>query len=764
MRVYFIRLCIFFLAINFSLAQTSALIRKAESNVEKGNLREAISNYKAALANEPGNWKANLGLGLIYSEFLDNYVTAQPYLETAMQKPVRDTAYDLIYALGKCYQYAEDYSRALSFYSRLQNVVDTEDESDFEKVVEKRKADCLFAQANATVTADPNIYFANAGKNINTEMPEYVPVMAGQQDLIFTSKRQDDPKEELNFVDGKYYESMYIAEFTQNRFSKAKRYTVTDKGASTKTYNHHSSVVSVSQDGKILYTLKDSKLYETPLEKRKDKNPDRITYSEDKKNLSTIEDAKRDGMPMEDRMEDRMEKNPERMTLSKFGRYESHAYLTRDGKTLYFTSDVAGGIGGSDLYTRTKTSDGNWGDPVNLGPTINTPANEDSPFLATDGTLYFASEGHPGYGNYDIYKSRLEDGQWQKPENLGPPVNTSAHDIFLVLDSTCSFGYFSSGRLGGLGDMDIYKITYLDKLNKDCQSFDPSAITLSVEDVDSSDFKNKLSLQLAPNYRLLAAEWMVNGEKITNPSASFLEKDYSRSGVFPVTVKVIAGCDTCLSPLIACLDYKNEIKKNTPPLMADLTSSTKSEVAAAMSASGKNKKQNTPPPMADLTSSTKPEVAAAISTSGKNKKPMDNGNTPAEKSLRELLAEELAALGVRSGKLLFDVSKSDLADRSISALKQTLDLCQQHPELGIVLTGYTDVRGESSLNKRLSLERAREVQKYLVSNGLSAKRIVEVRGAGASNFINECGPNVDCPEEKHMQNRRVELTFVRIKN
>lgn len=729
MRVYYIRLCIFFLAINFSLAQTSALIKKAESNVEKGNLKEAISNYKAALAIEPGNWKANLGLGLIYSEFLDNYVTAQPYLETAMQKPVRDTAYDLIYALGKCYQYAEDYSRALSFYSRLQNVVDTEDESDFEKVIEKRKADCLFAQANATVTANPNIYFANAGNNINTEMPEYVPVMAGQQDLIFTSKRQDDPKEELNFVDGKYYESMYIAEFTQNRFSKAKPYTVTDKGASTKIYNHHSSVVSVSQDGKILYTLKDSKLYETPLEKRKDKNPNRITYSEDKKNLSTIEDTKPDGMPLENRLE----KNPERMTLSKFGRYESHAYLTRDGNTLYFTSDVSGGLGGTDLYTRTKTSDGSWGNPVNLGPTINTSANEDSPFLATDGTLYFASEGHPGYGNYDIYKSRLEDGQWQKPENLGPPVNTSAHDIFLVLDSTCSFGYFSSGRIGGLGDMDIYKITYLDKLNKDCQSFDPSAITLSVEDTDSSDFKNKLSLQLAPNYRLLSAEWMVNGEKISNPNASFLEKDYSRSGVFPITVKVIAGCDTCLSPLIACLDYQNKIKKNTPPLMADLTSSTKSEVAGAMSASGKNKKQ------------------------------VDKGNITAEKSLRELPEEDLAALGLRSGKLLFDVSKSDLADRSISALKQTLDLCQKHPELGIVLTGYTDVRGESSLNKRLSLERAQEVQKYLVSNGLSAKRIVALRGAGASNFINECGPDVDCPEEKHMQNRRVEVTFVRIK-
>lgn len=729
MRVYFIRLFIFCLATNFSLAQTSSLIRKAESNVEKGNLREAISNYKDALAFEPGNWKANLGLGMIYSEFLDNYVTAQPYLEKAMLQPVRDTAYDLIYALAKCYQYAEDYSRALSFYSRLQNVVDTEGESDFEKVVEKRKADCLFAQANATLTANPNIYFANAGKNINTEMPEYVPVMVGQQELIFTSKRQDDPKEELNFVDGKYYESMYIAEFTQNRFSKAKRYTVTDKSTSGKIYKHHSSVVSMSQDGKILYTLKDSKLYETPLEKGKEKNPERVAFTEDRKNLSTIEEIKISGVPHEERVE----KNPKGTKSSKLGPYESHAYLTRDGNTLYFTSDVTGGLGGTDLYTRTKTSDGSWGNPVNLGPTINTPANEDSPFLATDGTLYFASEGHPGYGNYDIYKSRLEDGQWQKPENLGPPVNTSAHDIFLVLDSTCSFGYFSSGRIGGLGDMDIYKITYLDKLNKDCQSFDSSAIAMSVEDVDSSDFKNKLSLQLAPNYRLLSAEWIVNGEKISNANASFLEKDYSRSGVFPVTVKVIAGCDTCLSPMIACLDYQNEIKKNRPPAGSDLTTGKKSEVMPVVSVTEKNKKQKY------------------------------NDTTPAEKNSGELPAEELASLGLRSGKLLFDVSKSDLADRSISALKQTLDLCQQHPELGIVLTGYTDVRGESGLNKRLSLERAQEVKKYLVSNGLSAKRIVALRGAGASNFINECGPDVDCPEEKHMQNRRVELTFVRIK-
>lgn len=103
--------------------------------------------------------------------------------------------------------------------------------------------------------------------------------------------------------------------------------------------------------------------------------------------------------------------------------------------------------------------DGVWGKPENLGPNVNTAYDEDAPFLSDDGhTLYFASRGHPGYGNFDIYKTVLKDGKWDKPENLGLPINSPAHDIFMVQNKDGNIGFFSSGRKGGKGDMDIYKI------------------------------------------------------------------------------------------------------------------------------------------------------------------------------------------------------------------------------------------------------------------------------------------------------------------
>lgn len=694
LKVHFIRFILFCLSFTSAIGQTSSLITKAEIFAEKGNLRDAIQNYKAAIALEPSNRKANTGLGLIYSELLDNYVDAKPYLQTAMLQPVRDTAYDVIYALAKCYQFYEDYSRALSFYERLKGVVDLDGDSNFEKEVEKRKNDCLYAQKNANKPADPNIYFVNAGKNINTTLPEYVPVLTNKNTLLFTSKRQDNPKEELNPQDGKYFESMYSSELTTVGFSKTKNYLLPDKYTNPKMYNHHYAIVSASADGKTLYTFKDSKLYEIPLEQQGEKKSPSVKFS-------------------------------------KFGRYENHAFVSRDGNTLLFTSDMDGGLGGTDIYSRTKNTDGTWGPPVNLGPTVNTAFNEDSPFLATDGTLYFASEGHPGYGNYDIYKSTLVAGQWGSPENLGPPINTSAADIFLVLDSAGANGYFSSGRLGGYGDMDIYKISFLDKLSKTCQTYDSSAMALSVEDTDTSDFKNNISLRLASNYNLISIQWSVNGE-IENTTSLNLEKDYKKTGTFPVAVRIVAGCDTCLSPIVARLDLENIIRK-IPPVRADINSlAGTSRLAACM------------PP-------------------GKNKDRKYRGNTPPESMASELTTDDIAALGLSNDKLLFDLNKSQLDDPSVNALKKTLEICSKYPDLGVIITGHTDSRGNSNLNSKLSLDRAQAVKKFLISKGLPKKRIVAVKGEGSSSLINDCGTGVDCPEEKHMQNRRVELTFVRIK-
>ena len=133
------------------------------------------------------------------------------------------------------------------------------------------------------------------------------------------------------------------------------------------------------------------------------------------------------------------------MTLSKFGRYESHAYLTRDGKTLYFASNMPGGYGESDIWKVSVDSNG-YGKPQNLGDKINTADRENFPFLGEDNVLYFTSLGRPGLGGFDIFKIDLNTSG--PPENLGKPMNSEKDDFSFSFNKSANVGYFSSNRNG----------------------------------------------------------------------------------------------------------------------------------------------------------------------------------------------------------------------------------------------------------------------------------------------------------------------------
>lgn len=130
--------------------------------------------------------------------------------------------------------------------------------------------------------------------------------------------------------------------------------------------------------------------------------------------------------------------------------------ISEDGKTLYFASDQAGGEGGFDLYMSKK--EGNiWGKPVNLGKTINTPGDEITPYIDGD-DLYFSSNWHFGLGGFDVFKITKVGNNWSNLLHLGNEVNSTRDDICFVYNSNKKDGYFSSNRLGGKGDLDIYRV------------------------------------------------------------------------------------------------------------------------------------------------------------------------------------------------------------------------------------------------------------------------------------------------------------------
>lgn len=140
--------------------------------------------------------------------------------------------------------------------------------------------------------------------------------------------------------------------------------------------------------------------------------------------------------------------------------WEPSACLSNDGNSLYFISDRPGGLGGRDVYLCKKLPNGNWSKPRNLGPEINTHFDEESPFLsADDRVLYFASQGHNSMGGFDIvYVEIGEDGHHSKPKNIGYPINTTDDDLYFVVSPDGKRGYYSSSHEGGMGEKDIYML------------------------------------------------------------------------------------------------------------------------------------------------------------------------------------------------------------------------------------------------------------------------------------------------------------------
>jgi hypothetical protein len=144
--------------------------------------------------------------------------------------------------------------------------------------------------------------------------------------------------------------------------------------------------------------------------------------------------------------------------------YESHASISADGKRLYFTSNREGGQGNLDIYVSEKDATGDWGQALNLGPVINTPYNEDTPFITQDdSTLFFSSEGHNSMGGFDIFRSEKSGDSWKTPVNLGYPINTTDDDKFLQPSNNGKTAYYSMTsnykekqiNYLGFGDFDV---------------------------------------------------------------------------------------------------------------------------------------------------------------------------------------------------------------------------------------------------------------------------------------------------------------------
>jgi outer membrane protein OmpA-like peptidoglycan-associated protein len=264
----------------------------------------------------------------------------------------------------------------------------------------------------------------NLGKNINSESSEYVPLISQDGKTLYFFVL-DDPK---NIGEG----DIWFATKAGNDWSPRKNI------GEPLNNEANNFVISVSPDNNTLFL---SRKYKAKGNNSVDNGQGFSISTRTKTGWSIPRDVVVEGF-----------KNK-----NKYGEF----CLSADQKTLIHAIESDGTVGDQDLYVSFRKPDGTWTKPKNLGKTINSAKSENSPFLASDGiTLYFSTNGRPGYGQNDIFLSRRLDDtwtNWSEPENLGPSINTSEMDAYFTIPASGDYAFLVSGK-DGFGQADIWKL------------------------------------------------------------------------------------------------------------------------------------------------------------------------------------------------------------------------------------------------------------------------------------------------------------------
>lgn len=276
---------------------------------------------------------------------------------------------------------------------------------------------------------NPSKYEVSVQKKINSKEDDFAPCYMDENfnTLIFTSSREGATGKETDDWTGQSFSDLFVAKKDRK-----------EEWGTPALLDNAGNINTEANEGSPFMNKRYSSLYFT-----------RCGNNKNQKSSCQIYMSKRTGRNF-GKAELVSIGND---TVSVFG----HPTLSNDELTIYFASDKTGGFGGRDIWmAKRESSTGAFGRPQNLGATVNTPGDEVFPFLRNDTILYFASNGHPGMGGLDIFKTTLEGKKWSKPVNLKTPVNSSYDDFAIMFQPDAEEGYFSSCRPGGRGLSDIY--------------------------------------------------------------------------------------------------------------------------------------------------------------------------------------------------------------------------------------------------------------------------------------------------------------------
>lgn len=407
--------------------------------MEEKFYNQAADIWVELLAKDPENANLNYKLGYSYFNSYNQKSKSLPFLEkasamrtrgmggfnTAGYDPFdareRNAPMEVDYYLGRAYHVNDQFDKADVAYQKFIDETDTKHDLHAQAIRGKEQT----ANARVLRSTPMDYKISNVGQVINWAGPDFSPVLSVDGNALFyTSRRIRPDSANASVIDpiaGQPYENVYVS--YKDREGKWQAPEVLNINPAV----GHLATINVAADGQTLFVYRDDggngNIYESKL----------------------VGEVWSDPVLMGSDINTKA--------------WETHGALSADGNTFYFVSDrKEGSIGGRDIYRVVRLPNGEWSKSQNLSSVINTPYDEDGPFIHPNGrTLYFSSMGHNSMGGFDIFMTEMnDDGTWTAPKNLGAPLNSTDDDAFFVTTADGRRGYFSSDKIDGYGEKDIY--------------------------------------------------------------------------------------------------------------------------------------------------------------------------------------------------------------------------------------------------------------------------------------------------------------------
>ncbi len=400
---------------------------------------------------------------------------------------------------------------------------------------------------------------------------------------------------------------------------------------------------------------------------------------------------------------------PQRLPISDSMAWDGSPCFSADGKTLYFASNRANSVGGIDLYRVNMDNSGRFGRPVNMGRDINTPGNEMFPFVAADGKLYFASDGHPGLGKLDVFVATRSQGVI-RVENMGQPINSTGDDFGYVL-MEAGKGFLASNRTGGKGDDDLYFF--------DSTTPGSSTSTIAQNDPNNPNNPNNPNGSNAPKI----VRYFLAGTVSANEQPTPMPLDSVRIRIIDVSSEETVA----------------EVTTGKPGTFGKYPLKEGKEYSILAERKGYLTRRE---PF-NMQGRSIPDIFL-------RKAETDTTFTVAMSMDRVELDKTFVL-----DNIYYDLNKFNIRSDAAQELDKLVTILKDNPTLRIELGSHTDVRDTDSYNLKLSQNRARSAVDYVVSKGIDAGRMT-AKGYGETVLIVQNAKT----EEEHQRNRRTEFKIL----